>query len=71
MTENEFWIRLWSIMGGVIVMISLLLGMGGMHSTAVMGKMVESGVDPIAAHCAVYGSYGRSMCDLLVAKRVN
>ena len=55
MSENEFWIKVWKIVGTVVSIFILTVGGCTTNGTYIIKDMVEKGASPIQAACAVHG----------------
>jgi len=63
MDENEFWVRVWKIVGAVVVTVILTAG----GCTSYRATLIAESPDPIATACAVSDSTIDAAC--LVAMR--
>lgn len=55
MQDNIFWSVVWGIVALCVITLILVVGGIEVQSNNTMLQMVEKGVDPIKARCAVYG----------------
>ena len=69
MDSGKFWLGLWSLVAGVLVV--LILSITVYHSNKVnkMAEMVGAGVSPLEASCALEDAYGKQpLCIILATK---
>lgn len=71
MEENAFWLGVWKIVGSLACVTVLSTASCTAHQTYVLNQAIEKGVDPIKAHCSVYGSsdHDQAMCALAVTSQ--
>lgn len=74
MNENEFWIALWRTAGAIVVCIvavaSGCVSYNNTIETTRIAEAIKTGVEPLAARCAISG-YGDSripMCAVIASK---
>ncbi len=67
--ENKFWLSLWTIIAMTFsILIVSITGYWIDHNAKIV-ELVNSGVDPVAAMCALQDDYGRNpVCLVLAAK---
>ena len=53
MTENKFWVNIWSIFGVVAIVIILCIASYNFHQLSCITKMVESGANPVEAKYSI------------------
>jgi hypothetical protein len=71
MDENQFWLSVLRIAGATLAAVALTIAGCVGHSNYRVAALIESGVDPTAAACAVRGidSIGEGMLCAAVANR--
>jgi hypothetical protein len=53
MNDNEFWLRLWCVVGIVFAAVVALGVSSSVVDSYFVAKMVKAGADPVAARCAL------------------
>ena len=51
--EETFWLKLWQTVAWAIVVFAIAMASSCQVSNYRIAKMVEDGVDPVAARCAI------------------
>ena len=54
--ENGFWLRLWSLVAGVLVVIASLITVSCQADHRRLERIINNGILPGAAECAINGS---------------
>jgi len=69
MDENKFWVRIWSMVIAFFACVVITLGVSSMVADYHMRLLIEQGVDPIAANCAITGVKGAEGSKLLICEK--
>lgn len=68
--ENKFWILSSAIFSTAVVLITLISTMYWDNHNAKIVDLVKSGIDPVAAMCAMQDDYGKHpTCIVLAVKK--
>lgn len=51
--EYKFWFRLWSLVAAFFITLVICITVACIHNTNRISDAIHSGVDPIAAKCAL------------------
>lgn len=62
MDENQFWVRVWGIVGSVVVVLAAMLFATSVKETRSIEAMVKAGADPVRAACAIRKSSTDAVC---------
>jgi hypothetical protein len=67
MNENEFWLKCWALVTSTILGVAVVMAAISIHADNKIVEMVDKGVDPIKARCAIHGSggYDTAICVLV------
>ena len=69
MNENEFWAKVWTILGASLFMLFSLIPITSYVDNRSMVKMVELGSSPMEANCAIKDVMGNNIsCNIIVSK---
>lgn len=71
MNDNEFWLKIWGLAAAVVIVFTLAIIVCIINSDAAIVSMVERGIDPIKARCAIYKAdtaAAGAICTLTVSK---
>lgn len=63
MSENTFWIILWSIVSITLICLMTNITIYNIDENKVISELVTKGTNPIAARCAIYGVYDNILCN--------
>lgn len=68
--ENNFWLAIWRTVAATFGVLVLTIGGCSSYRSRLIAEMTASGVDPLAASCAVHGGdANHSVCvGLIIAK---
>ena len=64
MDDNEFWVICWSLIAGVLVVITLSITVYAVYET----KRVLNAADPVAAACAVSNRQNPAPCMVVLGR---
>lgn len=70
-SENRFWVSIWALAAGALVSIILISSIYNAAQDNRITEMVESGVNPIEAHCAFAGERESAMCTAIALTAKN
>lgn len=72
MNDNEFWLKIWGLAAAVVIVFILAISVCTINSDAAIVSMVERGIDPVKARCAIYNAdttpAAAVVCTLTVSK---
>ena len=75
MSEEQFWIRIWSLVAGVIVAVIVAASACSWHSANVRAELIAKSADPMLATCAYYADADSSRaapyCTIYLAGKNN
>ncbi len=69
MEDNQFYIRIWTLVVSVIITLIASLCVSSVTSDYHIRLLIEQGVDPIAANCAIAGPKGVEGSKLLLCEK--
>ena len=52
-SEQTFWLRIWSLLGMIAIVIIVMIGSCTVHEDRCITKLITSGVSPIMANYAI------------------
>lgn len=68
-SEDKFWACVWGMIATIIIVVAFCITLYWISYDKKVVSMIESGVPPIEAVCALQNGYGRNATCLVLASR--
>lgn len=66
--EDKLWTACWVLLATVVMVLGAFFLTNSAIKSGNVSALIASGVNPLSARCAVYGSDERLDCNILLAK---